>query len=1133
MAATLEEMEAEIASPLAPRLLKTAAAVDEKAKLATGQSIKSNADPSQVWPDSDYDSQARAITEHFQATESQKQAQFASDYKVTPVLDEDTQTGVDLVRDFANFMFHDEMALLGVQWSKDNFEHRADVARDFIADHPWRAGLAVATSSGPLFAGAKRIARMVKGADGAVDSGRLLERGLIDNVEEFEKLAPAHQKILNNQANRIADIAETNSAIKDGTATLSQRVRASFHSNFGNAYLDDQAMERMSPYSTLKEWSKRSEDLVTGKTVTNMLDLADSVPAGEGTAILHAFKDPSQLAGLSEKAKQFAITYGDEARVMQRQLLEEGFIDQDTADKVGGVWFSTLRQDTPLFEEGATTSFHSVTKRRKLDPTEGGSLRIVRVPRTGSANLKERSLDSAQVTGLIKRQRAAEALTVDKPDRALALLKDAPEEAEAINLIKSGRVAEAKTLLGREGFIGSNPKDLVLKSMLQQKLLFENFKTMRDVAMNPNLTKTFEEVQAMSSTTRARMVKLDKMENAATLRRMVAKKQGKESVDSLGYVHESLFESLADVANENTISSGVGLLEIGTAILKTMKTSANPFTHGQNIVGGGVFLHMAGFNILQPENAKLLRQAWTASAEWQQARKGGASIAEIRDLGKLKSNIKGGKDIDIAAELQNPLLSGEHGILDMSSMEASEGIPMLGKLAKQAGDEQMLAKGLIAMTQKGTKFTGIEKAAEIYMAEDSSMKFAYYLHLRQSGLNPLASANEVAKRLPMYGTVGGAIKRGRKVLFPWASFPTEATRIMKNNMIDHPFRTAAWMHAPNLVQTGVAMGPKAFGGQGMSYEEVEARKLQNPMYAQKLTGVVTGLRDKNNDVRTMLMDFLPHSAILPPTVSSNADWRESLPMGAGNPAPIVTGFVDALMGRGSFGEDIATDPNNPASKIFSVITSTVGLLAPPLVQKYLLNPSLPNMAYRGPVDAGIYKNPSTGKTGDPLYDMVLNNFAVKNYAGSAQTELANERFGGREMQNYRGRLGKEFNAWVSSNKWENAAETLRDVAQSFRSEAPDNPGLAHQKYVDWLKLHSREVMKHPSLRGVSKEQFMTQLAKIGDSTSPLVDQATQEYRNLLIQGYRGTKRGRKQDGNNPLTRAARTGRTGSQARTGR
>ena len=1124
MAEPVDEMEAVLNAPLPDRLLKVSAALDEQAKLASGQAIKSNVDPSIVWPDNDFDAQGRAITEHYQAVETQREAQFAADFKVPQIEDEDTASGMEILRNVSNFLFHDEMALLGVSWNKDQIEHRADIARDFIADHPWRAGLAVVGASGPLFAGAKRIARVVKGADAAIDPARLLERGLIDSVDEFTALPNYAKNIINKQADRIADIAETQAAIKNGTATAAQQVKASFHSQFGNAYLDDQALERMSPLSTLKEWSTRTQDLVAGRTITNMLDMADEVPAAEGSAILHALKDPTQMAGLSRTSKQFALQYADEARNMQRQLLDEGFIDQETADKVGDIWFSTLRQDSPLFEEGASTAIHSVIKRRTLDPDVAGNLRVINIPRTGSAHLKERSLTSPQVTSLIKRQRAAEALDVDKPDRALALLRNAPEEAEAVNLIQSGRVADAKAVLAREGFIGSNPKDLVVKSLLQQKLLFENFRTLRDVALNPNLTKSFDEVAAMSSQTKRQMISLDKFENAATIRRMVAKKTGRVNVDRLGYVHRSVFDALADATNEQTIGSGVSLLEIGTAILKTMKTSANPFTHFQNIIGNGVFLHMAGFNILAPKNAALMKKSWGAVSDWQAARKSGAAIADIRDLGRLRTVT--GREIDIAAELQNPLLSGAHGILDMSSIEASEGIPMLGKLARMAQDEQMLAKGLIKGAQKATKHTGIEKMSEWYMAEDSAMKLTYYLHLRTEGLNPLAAANEVAKRMPMYGTVGGAIKRGRKVLFPWASFPTEATRILKNNLIDHPFRTASWMHAPNLLQAGMAQGPIAFGGKGMSYEEVEARKTQNPMYAQKLTSVVTPFRDKNNDVRTMLMDFLPHSALLPPSIAETAGTREKLPMGLGNPAPIVTGFVDALMGKGSFGEDIATDPNNPAAGIYSVITSTVGLLMPPLVQKYVFNPSLPTQVYRGPVDAGIYKNPSTGKTGDPLYDMILNNFAVKNYAGSAETEIANERFGGREMSNYRGRLGKEFNAWVSNGKWDKASETLRDVAQTFLSDTPDNPALAHQNYVDWLKLHSREVLKHPSMRGVSKEQFLNQISKIGNEVGPVIDEATQSYKEALIRGYREVNRSRKRDGLNPLTR----GRQGRKSR---
>lgn len=1122
--------------PMSPGLIKANDNIKKKLDVQSGLAIKSNADPEITFSDDDYDAQARAITEQYQAAESLKSSQFKSESSPPPANpdDPDAQTGIEMARNGINFLFHDEAAAIGVEWGRDHLNWSLDNARDFWSDHPWRGGLAMLSSGAPILAGARRLARAAKGADAAIDSGTLLERGLIDSIQEYDNLDAHAKTIIHGQANNIADIAELNGAVRDGTATAVQKSKSMFRQAFGNSYLDVQAMEKMQPYSTLKNWGDRVEELTTGKAVTGMLDMADNVPKGEGTAILHALKEPNQLKGLSNEGKLFALTYGAEARRMQNQLHAEGFIDDETAEKIGDIWFSTLRKDGKIFEEGPTTSVHSVIKRRTLDPEVEGSLRVVNIPRTSSAHLMERKLDSDGVTSLIKRQRAAEAIDADNAPRALKLLADVPENAEAIELIKNNRLDDAKSVLAKDGFIESNPKDLVVKSMLQQKLLFENFRTLRDVAMDPNLCKTFEEVQAMSSTTRNKMMNLNRLDNSTTLKRMIAKKLGKTTGGELGYVHESLFHALADSTNQKTIGHGVGLLEIGTAMLKTMKTSANPFTHLQNVLGNAVFLHMAGFNPLAGEHLGLLKKSFGAVNDWKIARRSGQSVAEVRDLGMLKSTLKGGADIDIAKEIQNPLLSGEHGILDMSSIEASEGIPMLHKLASQANDEQTLAKGLIAGIQKGSKAVGLDKASDMYMAEDSAMKFTYYLHLRQKGLNPLAAANEVSRRLPMYGSVGSAIQRGRKVLFPWASFPTEATRIMKNNIMDYPFRTAMWMHAPNLVQAPVA------ALSGMTYEEAEKRKEQNPMWAQKLTSVVSGLKDKNDDVRTFLMDMLPQSAIFPSTIAADASIRDQLPFGLGDPAPIITGFIDAMMGRGAFGQEIPTDPNSKAQKAFTILSSTIGLMMPPIVQKYIFNPVQPGIrpdivpgglpGFRAGQDIGLLKNPSTGKTGDWFYDAAMNNFLVKNYAGSAETEIGNSRFGQREASNYRGRLGREFSAWATSGSWGQAANTLKEVYSSFLSETPENPALAQQNYIDWQKLHAREILKNPSFRGLSREDFLKMLSKVGDSTAPVIDQAHKEYKDALVQGYVGARRDGKYDNSNPLTRAGRKGRSG---RTGR
>lgn len=1123
----------------------TADNIRQKLEVASGERIKSQVDPNVTFPDTDYDAQARAITEHYQAEQSNREAYFRSELQAPPI-DPNAQAGLNLMRDVVNFGFHDELAAIGVDIGRNHLNWSLDNARDFWHEHPIRAGVAMVAGYGSAYlSAAKRVGIMARGGDFAAE--HLVERGLVDTVEHYNNLSQDAKQIIQGQAGNIADIASLRGKIKDGTATPVDKAKQAFRTAFGNAYLDTQAMEAAAPYSTLKSWQSRVEELTSGRGVNGMLDLADNVPKGEGTAILHALKDPSQMKGLSQEGKLFAMAYGEESRRIQKELVESGFLTQETADKVGDLWFSTMRKDSKLFEEGPTTAVHSIIKRRSIDPDVAGSLRVVNIPRTASPHLLERSLDSDGVTSLIKRQRASEALEGGKTEAALRLLKDDPEAAPALELIKNNRLDEAKSILGKDGFIESNPKDLVVKSMLQQKLLFENFKTLRDIATDPNLTKTFEEVEAMGSAAKAKYINLNRMDNAATLRRMIAKKLGKTEIPELGYVHESLFHALADATNKSTIGSGVGLLEIGTAMLKTMKTSANPFTHLQNVLGNAIFMHMAGYNAFDREGIGLLKTSWSAVNDWKTARKSGAAIAEIRDLGKLKSKVKGGQDIDIASELMNPLLSGEHGILDMSSIEASEGIPMLAKLARQAQDEQSMAKGMIALIQKGSAKIGLDKASDLYMAEDSAMKFQYYLHHRMNGLNPLAAANEVARRLPMYGTVGSAIQRGRKVLYPWASFPTEATRIIKNNMMDRPFRTGMWLHAPNLIQTPIAIAS------GMSYEEVEKRKQQNPFWAQRMTSVVTGLRDKNDDVRTMILDMLPQSAIYPQTIAPDAPLAEKLPLNLGNPAPIIMGFIQAMMGKDSFGNDIPTDPNNPASKTFAALTSTIGLMMPPIIQKYLFNPSQtgtslePTLGKTGAAldtlapngfpgsrfrqDIGNMVNPSTGKTGDAIFDGILNNFLIKNYAGSANTEIGNERFAQREASNFRGRLGREFSAWAASGNAEQAASVLNDVYTSFLNETPDNPALAHQHYMDWLALHSRELMKNPSMRGLSKKDFLNMLSKAGDSSAPVVGQAFDEYKLALQQGYAmsGGSGGKFQN-DNPLTRAGRGGR---KARTGR
>ena len=1096
-----------------------------KIKVATGELIPSSADDGVLYPDDETAAQARTITEHFEAQQSQREGTFKHDVvpkPSTPPLTPE-QAQMEPVRNFTNFLFGDTAAAVGVTWERDGIHASLDTMRDMWSDHPYRAGLSLAADAGPMFAAGLRVARSLRGVSADIDAGELVAKGLANSVADYDKLDTGAKAIVQGQAKRIAELTQLRSAVDSGTANPIQKIKYAFQEGFGNSYLESQTLNETNPEVAIKEWHEKTKNILSGKSVQTMLDLADDVKPTEGTAILHAIKDPTQLNSLSPKARELALSFSSEGRELQKQALAEGFIDQDAVDKVGDVWFSTLRQDSPLFEEGAKTEALSLI--RKKD----GAIRTISVPRTGSPSLKARGLDQSGVTDLIKRQRAAEALDAGNKEKAIKHLAGTADEQEAVGLIRSGDLDNAKKLLGKEGFIASNPKELVVRSLIQQKLLLENFRTLRDVALNPTITKTAEEVAAMSKATRRRMMSLDKIQNAGVLRRMVETKSGKR-IANLGFIDESLFHEVARVADHGTTNQFVSLLEFATAIHKTAKTALNPFTHIQNLAGNHIFMWLAGMNPADPQNYALAKQSWSSFRDFQAARKAGTPLEKIADLGKVKG--LDGKDIDIAEEIMSPILSGRNGLLDISSMEAAEGIPILARMYEKAGDHQLFIKKAIEYTQKaskvGPKGLTAEAMSSMYMAEDSAAKLTYYLHLRQRGLSPLASANEVAKRLPMYGTLGHTLGSARKAAVPWISFPAETIRIMKNNMIDAPLRTAMVMQIPDVLQMGMAMGPQAFGQPGMSYEETRSRQEQLPMWAQKASAVVAPplltdpfTQERNQgQVRSFMLDVLPWMSI-PGADAPDASWQEKMPMGLGNLFPIISGFKDALEGKGRFGQDVATDPNSITAKVGTILLRTMGTLAPPMVEKYLMNPELPTVYYRAQVDAGYRDNPSTGETGTPFFDLLVNNSFIKSYAGGPEMQVANQRFSDRRIEAYRGRLGKELRAFASTGDWTNVVDTLRSVQATYLKDSPDKPALARKRYKDWLKLHAREIMKHPSFKGMSKADFVRKLQDEESTEFQKMDPARREYIAALREGYRQSGKRKKRGTGNPLTSATR------------
>jgi hypothetical protein len=1031
-------------------------------------------------PDDAYAAQSRDISEYYQSI----QAEGLDKNDLLPPI----ERGRRAVIDVANILAHDEMATLGFKLDEEGLSHRLSTAKDMWMEHPIRS--TIATGFGIL--PALRIMSKPFMPDkliGMTDDV-LRSTGMVDDPAVLARMSSRDKRLLQQQAYNMQNAANLKAKINDGTASFYERALHRFNETFANKYM--KMTEPDQPFGQKAQYIARINNVMEGQEVHR--HLANLPDDKYGTAIAQYLIDPKRINDLPNSVKPWAINMGNTLRKQQHAATKEGFISAEEAEQIGDIWFSTTRIGTPAAEMGAQNTI--------LMRGRGGTVKQLKVPRTASPNLLARATSKQEVKGLIDRQAAAEALEAGNANKALGLLKGKDHQPYR-ELINDGEHGLAIQKLTEGGRIDFSPESLTMKSLMQQSLLFENYRYIRDVAINPEFTKNAQYVAQLSPKMRKQFISLDTFEGASRVRRMVGKKLGKDGpVEELGYVHKSLFDELVGPQGQGGVGGGmVDLLGVMTAMHKTSKTAFNMPTHFQNVFGNYAFLINAGFNPFTPENFSLLHKtALPAIRKMQKATRGKQPVADIGSLGTIESKA-GGAAIDLADEFNSLELKE---IVEMSSMLAAEGIGVMSRIAEKAKDHQTLTKKIIEYYQKGINKTGAENLSDWYMAEDGFVKAGYFLHLRQRGFSRAASAREVGRRLPMYHSIGEFQKRTRHSLLPWISFPSEAFRIFKNNLMDRPVSTIMMTHATNMAQA--VMYPAT----GESYEGIRDTIENLPTWAQKpTTSLVTPWRDSNDDIRAAMLDFLPNSSFLPKTTADvgGRGIFQKLPFGLDQPFPILNGLYYAMTGQDAWGREIPTDPNDPTEKIGKVMANTLGFVSPPIIQKYLLNTTTPDgegwTPYRLKQDFGSAVNPYTNKPGHALYDMFLNNTGItgaKFYPSSGEQGLANDQFVAKQLTNYRGKLTRDWNAFIKSGDHTSAAQTFSDIMMTFNQEWSD-PAVAQQKANDWLKRHIRSLQKIPALRGMSKEKILEQISQMGDSVAMARSSGMAERVAALRQAY--------------------------------
>jgi len=1055
--------------------------------------------------DMDFEEIAQDLRENYEALE----AQDIDPVEVMPQSDEGS-LGVDV----ANILFGDEMSSLGFELDERGLDWSIETAKNFWVEHPVRAGLAVATSFLPMAAAARKAFKAGKTFEYSDDIIRA--SGLLDEGVDLAMMSSKDRKLLESTIENVGayrDRVDRVRAMGDA-APLKDRAWANLNDWFGNKYL-----EHTDPINAAKvqaDWRKRTGQILADNG-NFAYHLKNAPPDELGTPIAAYLADPARLNDIPKQYQPWAIKMADDLRTTQAQMIQEGLISADEAKNVGDVWFSTVR-GTAQRDQGALTSI--------LDSTKGGEARVLNIPRTRSVNLLGRKATQGEVAAKIDKQLSAELLSSGKIDEARSLLQGRPGFEDAVKLIDSGDTSSAIKLLTTGGKIDFSPKALTFGSLFEQKMLLENHRLIRDLAMNKDIVKTGDYIAALTPRARKQWENLDLLDNSDRVRRMIANKMGVDSVDSLGWVPKNVFQELRELTSPQMKSSTDGLLRLITAVHKTAKTAYNVPTHGSNVLGNTAFLVNAGVNPFSKDFLKLRARSWDAVAQLQKAGRSGQELTEIKNLGKLDSLVTPGRKLDIAEEMA----SGElRDLIELSSVVASEGLGVLQNLAKGEDFVGNVARNINKAVTNSKGYV----PSDWYVREDAMDKMAYFLHLRQRGFSRAGAVAEVGRRMPMYNHVGSAVAGARSWALPWVTFPSEAMRILKNNMMDHPLKTAMMLQLPELAQVGVYAAGRA-AGRGMSAESIQGRKEQLAPWANKPSTIITPLTDRNNDFRSMVLDFLPYTSVMPPTLSNQVGMFNKLPFGADDPMPLFSGLYMAMTGKDAWGREVATDPDQPMQKVAIMAQSLAGFVAPPIASKYLFNPTEIETGYRFMQDLGKNVNPYTDKPGDVVFDAILNNLSpIKSYPASAEQQLSNEAFSDDRRGAYRSKLTKEWSALLRSGDTESAAGRMREIMQTYSAQYPADPEMATREMAKWLKTHTRDLRKHPQLRNFSKKELQYRISEIEQNTASQRSNAQQQLLGRLRQALASQGRQSNDGRESPFSLRRFSNRTGTARLTSR
>jgi len=815
---------------------------------------------------------------------------------IEPEGEEEPWSALDAFRDTVNFLFSDEMALLGMKWEDEAFSFASENFVHQVTEHPYSTAFTLASYLIPLGLAWQKGARI---------AGRGAKLAATAHTTKLPGLEVMH-KVAGD-----ASIASGKGKLgtqhlgwrPDDHAALVQKLNK-LDANDGRVFFDKDTAKALAGARNPAEVS----NIVSPKELRKML-MADWQDAEFGrlqklASRPEGFKAADELGNIPSAwktnkdqmswgfRKSFQNRYFENTTAMRKEHIQK--MDDYFAQAGLGKMLESLptgmgkMSDESIFkywmegagrsrdqlakevgEEGALWSENVIGKWEDLlvkqydegfvdaatrdafvDPKKIGSGAHIPAIRKGTSDFQD-------LGGPLLANRA-------RGDYAQMVAQDQVNMAKAMGgptLKHRGKyTTKAKTLAAMDELeIGT--KELFIGGFVKDNVLFQLHRNFRDIMVdavsNPNsawadMVQPESAWKGMRKSAQDMWINIDELDKVVPglerrMRDMVDRRVMKDGLDpkqfeDMKMVRRDVVDNFFGSDGSAKAATGhyMKLFELLTSVHKTMRTAMNLPTHASNTIGNMAFLAMAGMNPFSAQALndgkifckafrKLAADADTAAGRPLESLMTKDNLAKILGddqfvVGKL------GQQVDLAEILADERMVK---LIEAGAFSQAEAFGKMESILGAVGKLEEGGWGAKPLKQVARMINSFREAPGIkptlrgmssaYLAEDMIPKMQYIAHLARKGWGMDQIVREVGRRLPQYATVGKTIERNRRVILPWITFPTEATRIMKNNMADMPIQTMVWMQAPAITQSflsGTGLGP--------SFDEMTGRMNPDP-----------------------------------------------------------------------------------------------------------------------------------------------------------------------------------------------------------------------------------------------------------------------------------------------------------------